>query len=85
MEKQREVQFMSSEFGIPPYRAAALVASSEAEAAALATYELARQRNESAYGDVPLPESPEDHAVPENGGLQKTVIGRGERFGQCRT
>ena len=82
MNKSEEVRFLASEFAVQPTRAAALVADSEAEALALAAAEVKRQHNEDAYGDAPVPVSPEEHEIPENGGLQKTVIGKGQEIPQ---
>lgn len=74
IDKRGEVAFLADNFDIPPARAAALVASSEQEAEALAAAEIKREDERSHYGDVPVPAGPEEHEVPFNGGLQKTVL-----------
>jgi hypothetical protein len=77
MDKSEEVAFLAEQFSLPPTRAAALVAEGEDETLELAALEVERQEHAGAYGDAPVPASPETDPVPNNGGLQKTVIGVG--------
>jgi hypothetical protein len=74
--KSGEVQFLSSEFDISPLKAAALVAEDEEEVLRLAAEERERELAEDPLGDYPVPVSPEEHQIPDDGGLQKTVLRR---------
>lgn len=72
--KKEEVAFLSDNFDIPPRRAAALVAADAEEEATLTRLQIEGERSRKPYSDVPIPASPEEHEVPNNGGLQKTVL-----------
>jgi len=72
--KDDEVTFLAEDFGIPAAKAAALIADTEAEADDLAARQMARERQRDPYGNAPVPDSPEEHQVPDDGGLQKPVL-----------
>lgn len=74
MDKQEEVSFLADEFKLSARRAAALIAETPEEAAALASQQLEDEQNRDPYGDAPIPHSPEDDEVEGNGGMQKTVL-----------
>ncbi|MDV3249891.1 hypothetical protein DevBK_00965 [Devosia sp. BK] len=72
--KDEEVSFLAEDFGIPAAKAAALVADTEIEADALAARQIKRERSRGPYGNAPVPASPEEHQVSDDGGLQKPVL-----------
>jgi len=72
--KDKDVTFLAEDFGIPAAKAAALVADTETEADDLAARQMARERQRDLYGNAPIPDSPEEHQVPDDGGLQKPVL-----------
>lgn len=74
IDKQKEVAFLSDNFDLPTARAAKLVAASPEEADRLAAQQLKGAAGRDPYRDAPVPTSPEEHEIPENGGLQKTVL-----------
>jgi hypothetical protein len=74
IDKQNEVAFLADNFDLPAARAAKLVADSQEEAERLAAQQLADEASRDPYQDAPVPTSPEEREVPENGGLQKTVL-----------
>jgi hypothetical protein len=82
-DKQTEMAFLTETFDISAPKAAALVAETDGEAEALIAQRLAEEREQSPYGDAPVPTSPEEHSVPENGGLQKTVLNRKNEAGRA--
>lgn len=82
-DKHDEVQFLAREFSISPLKAAALVADDEEEILQLAADEREREMEEDLLGDHPVPVSPEEHEVPGNGGLQKTVLRRRNERGRA--
>lgn len=75
-DKRDEVHFLAREFGILPLKAAALVAEEEEEVLRLAADERIRELAEDPLGDNPVPVSPEEHRIADDGGLQKTVLRR---------
>ena len=78
------MEFLATEFDMPPTKAAALVSSDPDEIVALAARELERRRGETPYGEAPIPASSERHPIPNNGGLQKPVINRSDYFRHYR-
>lgn len=74
IDKQKEVAFLADNFELPAARAAKLVDASAEEADRLAAQQLKEEAGRDPYGHAPVPTSPEEHGIPENGGLQKTVL-----------
>ncbi len=75
-DKKAEVSFLAKEFDLPPVRAAALVTADEDEALRLAAQQRDSASKEDPLADKPTPVSPETHRIPDDGGLQKTVLNR---------
>jgi hypothetical protein len=73
-QKVKEVHFLSDNFGIPPRRAAALIADGQ-EAEQLATLATLEERERDPLADVPVPDPRKDPEHIEKGiaDLEKPV------------
>jgi hypothetical protein len=63
----RDVQFLTEEFGIPPFKAAGIVARQREQAEALTDAELKRQQEADPLADIPTPTPPSNDRKKEHG------------------
>jgi hypothetical protein len=82
-DKLEDVQFLAEEFDIPAPRAAALVTSDEQEAERLAKQQRDHALEANPNDGEPVPLSPDEHDVPNDGGLQKEVLERDNERGRA--
>lgn len=61
----RDVEFLTEEFGIPPFKAARLVAGPGSAAEELVNTEFKRQQEADPLADVPTPEQPKHEFVAD--------------------
>lgn len=64
---EADVQFLTEEFGIPPFKAARLVAGRSDLAEELVDKEFKRQHDADPLADVPTPQSPSDEFAKQPG------------------
>lgn len=83
-DKSKDVSFLVDNFDVPAAKAARVVSDDEAEIDALTAEELKKEREADPFNpEAKVPVSPEEHAVKDNAGLQKTVLRRNNEAGKA--
>ncbi|KRA97890.1 hypothetical protein ASD83_12500 [Devosia sp. Root685] len=83
-DKAKEVSFLVDNFDIPAVKAAEVVSNDEAEIAELSARQLKNERERDPFvPESKVPVSPEEHAIKDNGGLQKTVLHKSNKAGNA--
>jgi hypothetical protein len=74
---ESDVQFLAEEFGIPPFKAARLVAGRTERVDDLAEKEMQRQHMADPLAGVPTPKAPKDDYVMDNDEeMLKPIVGQ---------